>query len=61
MKPRTLLKKLTDYGLSVTVNDDKIRLSPRGLINEKVISFVVSNKEQLLAALYEEHREKKML
>lgn len=59
MKPRTLLKKLTDYGLTVYTNGAKIRLSPRQLVNDKVISFVTKNKTDLLTALYEVHIEKK--
>lgn len=59
MKARSLLKKLTDHGLTVKQVDDKIRLSPVMLINEKVISFVRNHKEALISALNDEHREKK--
>lgn len=59
MKARTLLKKLTDYGLSVQVADDKIRLSPRQLINDKVLAFVRTHKNDLICALNDENRERK--
>lgn len=59
MKARTLLKKLTDYGLTVKIANDKIRLSPLQLINDKVLSFVRTHKNDLMCALYDVHREHK--
>lgn len=58
MKARMLLKKLTDYGLTVKQIDDKIRLSPPYLVNDKVISFVRAHKNDLLYALHDETPEK---
>lgn len=58
MKSRTLLKRLTDYGLSVKQVDNKIRLAPLNLINDNVLVFVRDNKEALLTALAEESQEK---
>lgn len=61
MKPRSLLKKLTDYGLTVRLGDNfSVRLSPSNLINEKVANYVRLHKEALLTALYEEHQERKL-
>lgn len=60
MKPRTLLKKLTDHGLTVKrIQDNTLRLFPMKLVNEKVILFVKRNKEALISALIDEHREKR--
>lgn len=59
MKARTLLKKLTEHGLTVKIVDDKIRLSPRQLINDKVLAFVRTHKNDLLCALHDENRERK--
>jgi hypothetical protein len=59
MKARALLKKLIAYGVTVRQVGHNIRLSPRRLINDKVIAFASKNKEDLLAALLEEHQEKK--
>lgn len=57
MKARTLLKKLTDYGLKVTQSGDNIRLSPSQLVNDKVLTFVRSHKNHLLSALHDEQTE----
>lgn len=59
MKARTLLKKLTDYGLIVKEVCGNIRLSPRKLINDKVLTFVRTYKNELLCALYDERQERK--
>jgi len=61
MRERTLLKQLTDYGLAVQVADNKIRLSPRQLINDRVLTFVRTHKNDLLCALYDEHHERKRI
>lgn len=58
MKARTLLKRLTDYGLAVNHIGDNIRLSPRQLVNDKVLAFVRAHKNDLLCALHDEEREK---
>jgi hypothetical protein len=57
MKARTLLKKLTDHGLTVKTVGDNIRLSPTQLINKRVVSFVRTHKNDLLGALHDEHEE----
>ncbi|MHB1947066.1 MAG: hypothetical protein ACYCQI_02985 [Gammaproteobacteria bacterium] len=59
MRARTLLKKLTDHGLTIKINGDNVRLSPLRLVNDNVLTFVRVNKAKLLVALWEEHREKK--
>lgn len=59
MKAWTLLKKLTDHGLTVKIVSDNIRLSPRRLINDRVLAFVLTNKNELLGALRNEHLERK--
>lgn len=61
MKARTLLKKLTDYGLTIKIAGNKIRLSPPKLVNNKVIVFVQTYKNDLIYALRCEHEEKKNL
>lgn len=59
MEARMLLKKLKDYGLIVKTVNGNIRLMPRKLINDKVITFVREHKNELLCVLSEEHQEKK--
>ena len=61
MRPRSLLKKLIDHGLTVRLGDSfTVRLSPSNLVNEKVADYVRLHKEELLTALHEEHRERKL-
>lgn len=57
MKARTLLKKLIDHGLKVRQVGDSIRLSPLQLVNDKVLTFVHTHKNDLLCALHDEHEE----
>jgi hypothetical protein len=57
VKARTLLRKLTDYGLTVqAINDETIRLSPPELVNDKVLTFIRTHKNDLLCALHDEQK-----
>lgn len=61
MRPRSLLKKLTNHEINVRLGDSfTVRLSPSKLVNQKVADYVRLHNEVLLTALREEHRERKL-
>lgn len=61
MEAIAVLQKMRQQGLVVKAQGTQISLSPKHLINDKMISFVRKHKEALLTALYKEQDEQRTL
>lgn len=59
METRTILEKIRQRGFTISAIGNAISLSPKRLLNDRMISFVREHKEELLTALYQEQDERK--